>query len=288
MSGKKNQRKGKSDRDDSMLMSSDSSSVSQKALCDEVLNDISKLDVQIDPNTIVAIALVVDKLLDKKLHAQTSDIDKAMADKISSLEKSLSDLSDKYNKLKTSIIPAIASHVSNVTNQLALRDLELETHRRKWNLILHGLDGDEGEAQHKTRESVMKFAKEKLKLQDTNIHLAACHRLSRKKNAGIIVRFCDLSQRDLWMFSTKNLHGTNISLSPDLPPKVRPIKNAVMLHRKSLDQDARKKSKVRYLPQWPFIELKLDDKNTFRPPIAIDKIAEDHLGIKTLLNLAMA
>ena len=132
-----------------------SSDSSQKALCDEVLNDISKLDVQIDPNTIVAIALVVDKLLDKKLSsqlsAQTSDIDKAMTDKISSLEKSLSDLSDKYNKLKTSIIPAIASHVSNVTNQLALRDLELETHRRKWNLILHGLDGEEGEAQHKNR-----------------------------------------------------------------------------------------------------------------------------------------
>ena len=288
MSGKKNQRK-KSDREDIDMTSSDSS---QKALCDEVLNDISKLDVQIDPNTIVAIALVVDKLLDKKLSsqlsAQTSDIDKAMTDKISSLEKSLSDLSDKYNKLKTSIIPAIASHVSNVTNQLALRDLELETHRRKWNLILHGLDGEEGEAQHKTRESVMKFAKEKLKLQDTNIHLAACHRLSRKKNAGIIVRFCDLSQRDLWMSSTKNLHGTNISLSPDLPPKVRSIKNAVMLHRKSLDQDARKKSKVRYLPHWPFIELKLDDRKTFRPPIAIDKIVEDHLGIKTLLNLAMA
>ena len=185
-------------------------------------------------------------------------MDKKLTDKISSLEKSLSDLSDRYSTLTKSVLPAIASHVANVTNQLALKDLELETHGRKWNLLLYGIEGDEGEAQHKTRESVMKFAQEKLKLNITNIHLAACHRLSRKRNAGIIIRFCDLSMRDLWMASTKHLQGTNYSLSPDLPPKVRQMKNAVMLHRKSLDPEARRKSKVRYLPQWPFVELKLE------------------------------
>ena len=258
---------------------------SRKALCDEVLEDISKLDsIKVDPNTIVAIALVVDKLLDKRLKAQTSDIDNALSDKISSLEKNLSALSEKYDNLKTKTLPAFASHVANVTNQLALRNLELETHRRKWNLILHGIDGNEGESQHTTREKVMKFAKENLKVKDTAIHLAACHRLSRKKDAGIIVRFCDLYQRDLWMSSTRNLQGTAISLSPDLPPKVRQLKNTVMLHRKSLDQEARKKSKVRYLPHWPFVELKLDDKNTFQPPIALEKIVEDVLGIHTLFN----
>ena len=85
----------------------------------------------------------------------------------------------------------------------------------------------------------------------------------------------------------KNLSGSKLSLAPDLPPKVRQMKNAVMLHRKSLEEEARKKSKVRYLAQWPFVELKLDDKNTFRPPVALEQIVGDVLGIRTMFKLAI-
>ena len=262
-----------------------------QALCDEVLKDLSKLEnVNINSNTIVAIALIVDKLLDKRLKEQTSHIDNSMSEKIASLENSLSVLTEKYENLKTKTLPALATHVATVTNQLALRNLELETHRRKWNLVLHGVEGDENEPEQTTRKNVLKFAKENLQLSDddiSNMHFAACHRLSRKKDAGIIIRFCDLSQRDRWMASTKNLSGSKLSLAPDLPPKVRQMKNAVMLHRKSLEEEARKKSKVRYLAQWPFVELKLDDKNTFRPPVALEQIVGDVLGIRTMFKLAI-
>ena len=261
-----------------------------KSLCDEVLEDLSKLDKKIDPNTIVAIALIVDKLLDKRLKEQTSHIDNSMSEKISSLENSLSVLTEKYENLKTKTLPALASHVATVTNQLALRNLELETHRRKWNLTLHGVKGDENEPQQTTRSKVLKFAKENLKLSDSDLsgmHFAACHRLSRNKDAGIIIRFCDLSQRDMWMSSTRNLKGSSLSLAPDLPPKVRQLKNAVMLHRKSLDEDSRRKSKVRYLAQWPFVELKLDERNTFRPQVALEQIVGDVLGIRTMFKLAL-
>ena len=197
-------------------------------------------------------------------------------------------ISDKYDTLKNTTLPALASHVSTVTTNLTLRHLELETHRRKWNLILHGIKGDADEFQHTTRESVLKFAKEKLKIQNTNnIHIAACHRLSRNADSGIIIRFCDLSQRDEWMAATKNLKDTGISLSPDLPPKLRPIKNAVMLHRKSLSTEEKRKSKVRYLPSWPFVELKFDDKSVFRSPISVNKIVGETLGIDTMIKLAL-
>ena len=253
------------------------------SLCEEVLDDLSKLNnVKIDPNTVVAIALIVDKLLDRKLGEQTAHID-------TSLSEQITVLSEKYENLKTKTLPALATHVATVTNQLALRNLELETHRRKWNLILHGVGGEEGESQNTTREKVLRFAKDNLKLKNNELdmHFAACHRLSRNKDAGIIIRFCDLGQRDLWMSSTRNLKGSKFSLAPDLPPKVRPLKNAIMLHRKSLNEEARRKSKVRYLAQWPFVELRLDDKNTFRPQVALEQIVGDVLGIHTMFKLAM-
>ena len=268
---------------------------SRKKLCDEVLEDLSKLDnISVDPSTVVAIALVVDKLLEARFTAQTSEIEKSLNEKVAALETTMSSLKDdlsflsnKYDTLKNTALPALASHVSNIANNLTLRHLELETHRRKWNLILHGIKGDADEFQHTTRESVLKFAKDKLKIRDTsNIHIAACHRLSRSANAGIIIRFCDLSQRDEWMAATKNLKDTGISLSPDLPPKLRPIKNAVMLHRKSLSTEEKRKSKVRYLPSWPFVELK-SDNSVFRAPISVNKIVGDTLGIDTLIKLAL-
>ena len=268
---------------------------SRKKLCDEVLEDLSKLDnISVDPSTVVAIALVVDKLLEARFTAQTSEIEKSLNEKVAALETTMSSLKDdlsflsnKYDTLKNTALPALASHVSNIANNLTLRHLELETHRRKWNLILHGIKGDADEFQHITRESVLKFAKDKLKIRDTsNIHIAACHRLSRSANAGIIIRFCDLSQRDEWMAATKNLKDTGISLSPDLPPKLRPIKNAVMLHRKSLSTEEKRKSKVRYLPSWPFVELK-SDNSVFRAPISVNKIVGDTLGIDTLIKLAL-
>ena len=268
---------------------------SRKKLCDEVLEDLSKLDnISVDPSTVVAIALVVDKLLEARFTAQTSEIEKSLNEKVAALEATMSSLKDdlsflsnKYDTLKNTALPALASHVSNIANNLTLRHLELETHRRKWNLILHGIKGDADEFQHTTRESVLKFAKDKLKIRDTsNIHIAACHRLSRSANAGIIIRFCDLSQRDEWMAATKNLKDTGISLSPDLPPKLRPIKNAVMLHRKSLSTEEKRKSKVRYLPSWPFVELK-SDNSVFRAPISVNKIVGDTLGIDTLIKLAL-
>ena len=88
------------------------------------------------------------------------------------------------------------------------------------------------------------------------------------------------------MAATKNLKDTGISLSPDLPPKLRPIKNAVMLHRKSLSTEEKRKSKVRYLPSWPFVELK-SDNSVFRAPISVNKIVGDTLGIDTLIKLAL-
>ena len=118
-----------------------------------------------------------------------------------------------------------------------------------------------GELECATRAKCIQFAKEVLKVEDVATwHLAACHRLSQKPNAGIILRFVDLAQRDRWLSGTKHLRGHTgkISISPDLPPILRPLKDTLMLTRSKLAPDVKSRSRVRYLPRWHFVELKVE------------------------------
>ena len=59
---------------------------------------------------------------------------------------------------------------------MCFEHLDLETHRRKWSLVLNGLQGGGNESENMTRKKVRQFAKEKLKINDVESHfLAACY-----------------------------------------------------------------------------------------------------------------
>ena len=49
-----------------------------------------------------------------------------------------------------------------------------------------------------------------------------------------------------------------VSLSPDLPPILRPLKDTLMLSHSKLPPDIKSKFRVQYLPRWPFVELKIE------------------------------
>ena len=75
------------------------------------------------------------------------------------------------------------------------------------------------------RRSIL--SEEHFKVEAADSHrILACHRLDQKEDAGIIVRFCDLSERNSWLSKTKNLKASplRVSISPDLPPSLRPLK----------------------------------------------------------------
>ena len=68
----------------------------------------------------------------------------------------------------------------------------------------------------------VKLAKDKLGSADASVvDFAACYRLSRKEDAGVIARFRDLGMRNRY---AKNLRGLadDISISPDLAPVLNP------------------------------------------------------------------
>ena len=105
--------------------------------------------------------------------------------------------------------------------------LDSEVHRRKWSLIVNGLKGESSEKGEITRLKVKSFAVDELKVQGVDSHkMSAFHRLSQSENSGIIVRFCDLKDRNAWLQNAENLQNSpsRVSISPDLPPVLRSLK----------------------------------------------------------------
>ena len=197
------------------------------------------------------------------------------------VEESIQFTSERLDALATDVLPALSNHMARIAESLAHQTLQIDVHRRKWNVIIHGIDGPAGEEEGVTRTKCVNFAREVLKVADADAwHLTACHRLSRKPNAGVILRFTDLAQRDRWLAGTKNLRGhTNkISVSVDLPPILRPLKNNLMLMRSKLEPNIKSKSRVRHLPQWPFVELRIEGQSPKRHQETLASITAKVLG----------
>lgn len=177
---------------------------------------------------------------------------------VSDLESSMQFHSDRLESLATVSLPALAEHVEKVTTALALQTLDIDMHRRKWSLIVHGLKGNPKEEESTTREKVVNLATTHLGISDASVdNFSACHRLKSEGNAGIIIRFKDLGKRNLWLACAKKLKGLEeaITLSPDLPPPLRRCKTELLNHRKGLPDDQKRRSFIRQLPRWPYVEL---------------------------------
>ena len=102
--------------------------------------------------------------------------------------------------------------------------------------------------EHATHAKCIQFAQEVLKVEDAaSWHLAACHRLSQRANARMILRFLDLAQRDKWLTGTKISEGTPERSAYRLTPLQfsTPLKDNLMLSRSKLAPDIKSKSGVR-------------------------------------------
>ena len=159
--------------------------------------------------------------------------------------------------------------------------LDLDTHCRKWSLIVNGLQGNQGETEMETRAKVRTFAVDKLNVEGADSHsFGACHRLSQTAKAGIIIRFNDLQNRDSWLANAKNLKNSsqNVTLSPDLHPVLRPLKADILKVRKNLPPLRKQQTTVKYLPSWPYICLKERGKPTVNPSISKEEIVAAYLN----------
>ena len=154
---------------------------------------------------------------------QLSALQQQMGDVTASIDFT----SKKLEGLKSSSLPALYSHVGRIAEVLAMQTLDLDMHRRKWSLTINGTKRASGEDDVDTRNACVQLARDHLGIPDADPNdLAACHRLARKEDAGIILKFRDLSRRNEWLFGAKHLkgHSDAISISPDVPPVLRAVK----------------------------------------------------------------
>ena len=202
---------------------------------------------------------------------------------VAAVKQSIEFTSQKLEDLHQSVLLALASHIEQVATSLALQTLDLDMHRRKWSITIHGLKGKAKEDEAETRQACVNLPTSHLCIPDASTSdFAACHRLAQKDNAGVIIRFRDLAQRNLWPSNAKNLRTMKdpVSISPDAPPVLRPLKSELLQKRKALPATTKKGARVKYLKQWPYVELTVPDSPTIRPNTSKESIVESVIGFK--------
>ena len=206
----------------------------------------------------------------------------SIREKVDALETSVQASDSRVETVITDALPSITTHIS-ITTALVMRQLELEVHRRKWTLIIKD---PASEREDDTRAACISLANDILKVPNAgNTRISACHRLSQEPDAGILIRFTDLSERNQWLMNAKNLKGKDISIAPDLLPVLRKLKTDILAQRKYLSPPVRKQSSVRYFRQWPFVKLAIKDQQDLYPRISQTVIVKDLLGIYPNLEL---
>ena len=218
---------------------------------------------------LLEITQIQDKLLEHDQH-------------IKDIEKAMEFTSEQIKEINEHRIPDLGKRFDNITTQICLKTLDLDTHRRKWSIIMNGLEGHAGELESETSTKVRKFATDKLKVRGAESHMfGACHRLSYQENAGIIIKFSDLRDRNTWLSNAKNLKnsGSAVSLSPDIHPCLRQIKKNILEIRKDLPPERKQMSQVKYLANWPYICLKVRGESTIHHTIPKDKIVKAYLEL---------
>ena len=225
----------------------------------------------VDPEILAAIKIAIQPVVDAQTTIQasqndmTQNLDQAMGElpsireKVDAHETSVQASDSRVGTVITDALPSITTH-SSITTARAMRQLELEDYRRKWALIINGIEGPASEREDDTRAECISLANDILKVANAgNTHISACHRLSQESDAGILIRFADLSERNQWLTTAKKLKGRDISIAPDTRALWK-LKRDILAQRKELSPPVHKQSSVRYLRQWPFVKLAMKDQ----------------------------
>ena len=224
-------------------------------------------------------------LLISRGHLLQIQVMSALKTKIADVETSVEFVSRRLDDVYSASLPKLATHVEQVATALALQTFNIDVHRRKWSLTVQGLKGPADEDDTDTRSACVKLAREHLDIVDaTTSDFAACHRLSRKADSGIIMRFRDLGMRDLWLSNARFLRGRvdDISISPDLPPVLRSLKTELLQKRKTLAPEEKKRAHIKYLREWPYVELAVGKVRKVQSNVTKETLVKSTLGFSPL------
>lgn len=214
---------------------------------------------------------VIEEKIDPKLEKMAENIQA----EIRSLKNEMTDLRGDIEDLE--------KRVDTDMTRNALRHIEKDLHDRKWALIVSGIPAVVNETTSDTKAIISELGKNVWGKEINSF--SACHRLSNNKDANIYVQFIELETRNLWLLNAKELkpyniaHKSRISIYPDLPVPLRPLKDDIMDMRKKFLLE-KKKCSIKYHQFFPFITLHVgpyDKKVEVKPNISADMIAHYYL-----------
>ena len=215
--------------------------------------------------TLSAIDACVQNAVQAALHAAMEN----WQQKVAVLEERIESLETENTNLK--------KFITKATTISAIKQIDDDVYSRKWNLIIHGLTGEKGEKEENTERKVREMASAKLGIETSSTTpFAACHRLSQNKDAGIIIKFVNLNDKNVWLSKASGLKNCahSLSISPDIPPILKPLKSDLLQHRKTLPPATKSRSKIKYHKTWPYITLHLPDGKIYNPEISLSDITK--------------
>lgn len=202
--------------------------------------------------------------VDGSLNKIRSDITE-VKQRVSSLEDSAAWQEQETEDIKHKLIPG----VEDMIHQLEEKQLQLDVWGRKWNLVIKGIDGKGGEDSSETTRKLRETLETKLNMaKETveNMTFQAVHRLKGGKpdRKNIIARWVNLEQRDAVLTAARRLPpGSGLSVLVDLPPDLATDRDDILRYRATLSQEEKKKTRVNYLKEAPFVMLRTEqgDRN---------------------------
>ena len=177
---------------------------------------------------------------------------------IREIESAVQNTSEDIQDIHEKTIPEIKESVSTERKER----LRLEVWGRKWNLIIKGVEGDTKEQPRTTERCVRAVLQDVLHIDSEHVQsilFQAAHRLPGGKQGkkNIIIRLNSLIDRDEILVAARKLpHGTGVSIFPDLPPEISDLRSKLLQERFALPPGERKKSKLIYTKEFPFVLLK--------------------------------
>jgi hypothetical protein len=133
------------------------------------------------------------------------------------LNREVSELTDALNEMSTADMNATIQALVERVRYLEKAELENSVHSRKYNLMLHGVDGTENDNEL-TEQTVRQLMVADLKLDEQfskNVMIGNCHRLPKPSNStwgnrgdpdSVVVKFIKWSDREKVLRAAKNLN----------------------------------------------------------------------------------
>ena len=247
-----------------------------KAFANETAKQQNDIQLRVD-NSVKQYFQDLNSRIDSRIDSLERDIseiksevkDRDIMGRIESIEMSLEAYSQSVASVQKHTLPGLVDHFNCAVTALAINNLDISVHRRKWTLIVSGIKGKAGESSDDTRSKLCTAVNSALGIQVSPSDFAACHRLDNgRANSAIHARFVDLSKRDVWLANARKLsklpHKDAFSFSVDVPPCLRKVRKELADLRKGLSPTEKRQSFIKHLPTFPYFELVIRGDNEIR------------------------